>query len=62
MKLHQCPYCKATKCAMDEGCAGCETFVQYKSISSCSGNCSDCSIPYGSQECEDAEERYYKGF
>jgi len=28
-ELYPCPYCAATKCAMDEGCSGCETFSQY---------------------------------
>ncbi|MCP3941078.1 MAG: hypothetical protein GY710_06300 [Desulfobacteraceae bacterium] len=26
-KLKQCPYCKATKCLMNEPCPGCETYA-----------------------------------
>lgn len=29
IELKQCPYCKATKCIMDEPCDGCETYPEY---------------------------------
>ncbi len=39
--LHQCPYCPATKCSMDEPCDGCET--KAISLGECGCYCTQCN-------------------